>query len=227
MKEWRGKTCPYMREPRHITALAVDVKILRHHGRDGHGNPEEAVLIYPDPDDIKPRQSAPRRPPTPPLSAATHAHPGERPHPGPDRLQGAEVVLLGVEGRRGVVAEEGEEGGDGEGLVAVGDDGEVDGVGVEVEGQEAGDGVDGDHEDDPYDTAEIALAMSHSMSSLGHVLPLLPRFRVVQCVHAYRVERDQNRNDRAAARDYQTQLVEVEGAGDGQFGRYYAPSVPH
>lgn len=50
------------------------------------------------------------------------------------------------------MTEQCEEGGDGEGFVAVAYDLEVDCVPVKVEGEEGGGGVDGDHEEDSDDT---------------------------------------------------------------------------
>lgn len=64
----------------------------------------------------------------------------------------AEVFLLGVHVGRNVLAQEREKGGNRKRLVAVADQLIVDGFVVEVDLQEAGDGVDGDHEEDANDT---------------------------------------------------------------------------
>lgn len=140
-----------MRKPRHIATLTIDVKRLRRDGRDRHRHADKAVLIDAGPDDIEPGQAALGRAPDAAFAAAALREPAQGPDPGLDGVDGPKVLLLLVQRRRGVVAEEGEEGGDGEGLVAVGDDGVVDGVVVEPEGEEAGRGVDGDHEEDADD----------------------------------------------------------------------------
>ena len=57
--------------------------------------------------------------------------------------------------RRHVVTEQVEEAGDGERLVAVAQDVEVDAVFVEEVGEEGDDGVDGDHEEDADDTGGL------------------------------------------------------------------------
>lgn len=54
--------------------------------------------------------------------------------------------------RRDIVAQQGEEAGDGKGLVAVAQDLEVNGVQVEVKGEVGDGGVDRDHEEDSDDT---------------------------------------------------------------------------
>lgn len=51
------------------------------------------------------------------------------------------------------MAQEGEEGGDTEGFVAVAEDLEIDGVVVEVDAEPRDEGVDGDHEQDADDAA--------------------------------------------------------------------------
>jgi hypothetical protein len=50
----REETYPDMAEYRAVGALAVSVKVLRGDGRDGHGHPDEAVVVDSDPDDVEP-----------------------------------------------------------------------------------------------------------------------------------------------------------------------------
>lgn len=52
------------------------------------------------------------------------------------------------------MAEEGEEGGDGEGFITLGNDPEVYGVPVEPEAEEGGNGIDRYHEEDADDAGE-------------------------------------------------------------------------
>lgn len=117
--------------PKHgrITTLAVLSMILGQYRRDSHGHSHEAVVVNPDPDNVEPRQPAPRRPPrTLPVPAAALGHPVHRPHPVLDGLHLAKVLLLRVQVGRDVVAHQTEEGADGKRLVAIAQDLEVDGV---------------------------------------------------------------------------------------------------
>ncbi|KFY95232.1 hypothetical protein V500_02884 [Pseudogymnoascus sp. VKM F-4518 (FW-2643)] len=140
-----------MRKPRHIAPLAIHVKILRHHRRDRHRDSHKAVLVDTRPYDIKPRQPTPRRPPDAPLPTTALGEPVNGQHPRLDGVHGAEIVFLAVQRGGGVVAQQREEGGDRKGLVAVGYDAEVDAVVVEPEGEEARNGVHGDHYEDADD----------------------------------------------------------------------------
>jgi hypothetical protein len=109
------------------------VEVLRHHGEDGHGDADKAVVVYPDPNDVEPCQAALWGAPGPALAAAALCEPVNRPDPGLDGPHLAEELLLLMQVRCDVVAEQGEEGRYGKGLVAVADDSEVDGVPVKAE----------------------------------------------------------------------------------------------
>lgn len=105
-----------------------------------------------DSTDIEPGKPTPRNPPdSPPLAPTAFLEPADRKDPVPGHNR-SEVVFLTVQVTRYVVAQEGEETGDCEGLVAVPDDFEVDRVPVEEVGQERNAGVYGDHEEDSDDT---------------------------------------------------------------------------
>ena len=65
------------------------------------------------------------------------------------------------------MAQQGEEAGDGEGLVAVAQDLEVDGVHVEVEREVGNGGIDGDHEEDADDTTVIILGFRRDWGGVG------------------------------------------------------------
>ena len=107
--------------------------VLAQHGRNRHGHAHKAVVVHPDPDDIEPRQPAPRRPPGAlPVSTTALGEPVNRPHPVLDGLHLAEVLLLRVQVGRDVVAHQTKKRTDGEGLVAVAEHLEVDGVVVEA-----------------------------------------------------------------------------------------------
>lgn len=134
------------------------MKVLCHHSRDGHRNAHKAVVVDADPDDIEPRQTTLGRAPRPALTTAALGEPIQRPDPRFDGPQLAKEVLLRVQIRRRVVAEERKEGGNGKGLVAVRHDLEVDGVPVPLDLAERGDGVDGDHEEDADDLLLLARA---------------------------------------------------------------------
>lgn len=179
-----------MAEDGGVGALAVVVKVLRGDGRDGHGDADEAVVVYADPDDVEPRQAALWGAPGPALAAAAGGGPAERPHPRLDGLHQAEVLLLLVQVRGHVVAQQGEEGGYGKGLVAVGDNLEVDGVPVEAQRQERGRGVDGHHEEDADDVF------------------LLARLGVVRRVHEDEVERHDDCDEGGGGGDDEGELVE-------------------
>ena len=152
-----GCTHPDVGKHGAVGALAVAVKVLCDDGGDGHGDADEAVVVDADPVDVEPRQTAGGSPPRAALGTAAGGEPVQGPHPLLDGVHVAEEVLLLVQVGGHVVAHEGEEGGDGEGLVAVGHDLKVDGMLVEVDLQEGRGGVYGDHEEDT-DDAETVLA---------------------------------------------------------------------
>jgi hypothetical protein len=102
--------------------------------------------------------------------------------------------------RSNVVTQQCEETGDREGLVAVADHGVVDCVVVEVEPEERGGRVDGDHEEDADDVA------------------LLVGFGVVHRMHEDEVEGESDGECGAGAGDDEAEVVEVPGAGNGDFG---------
>lgn len=145
------ETNPDVTKHRTVGALAVASKVLSHDGRDGHGDTDEAVVVDADPDDIEPREAALGRAPGATLAAAAGAEPIDGPDPGLDGPHVAEEVLLLVQVGRDVVAHEGEERGDGEGLVAIADDLEVHGMVIVPQLKERRRGVDGNHEQDSYD----------------------------------------------------------------------------
>lgn len=147
MKGRTDLTYPNVCEYWRVRGLAILPKVLRNNRHNSQRNPQKTILINARPNNIKPRQATPRGPPNAPLPPTAFLKPIDRQHPraGSDA---AEVGFLLVEVGRDVVAEEGEEGGDGKGFVAAGDYLEVDCVPVEPEGEEGGDGVDGDHEQD-------------------------------------------------------------------------------
>ena len=133
--------------------LAVEIVELGDDGDDGEEDADEAVLEDAEPDDVEPGQATPRfAEGTSILAAGAVLQAEDAPEP-VDGLEGAEVVLLVVQVGGDVVAEEGEEGADGEGLVAALEDVVVDGVLVEDVAEEADDAVHGDEEQDADDVA--------------------------------------------------------------------------
>lgn len=139
-----------------IRALAVPLEILRDNGRDGHCDANEAVVVYADPNDVEPRQAALGGPPGSAIAATAGGEPVDGHDPGLDGAHLAEKGLLRVQVGGDIVAEEGEEGGNGQGLVAVGDDLEVDGVPVPLDLAKRRDGVDGHHEEQADDAGETS-----------------------------------------------------------------------
>ena len=119
-----------------VRALTVPLEILRDNGGDGHEHPNETVMVDADPVDVEPGQTALRGAPRTPFTAAALPKPIQGPDPGLDGLHEAEVLFLFVEVGGDVVAEEGEERGYGEGLVAVAHDLEVDGMPVIAQREE-------------------------------------------------------------------------------------------
>ena len=140
-----------MRKKGAVGALAVALKVLCDDGRHRHGDADEAVVIDADPDNVEPRQAVARGPPGATLAAAALSEPADGPNPGLDGCHFAEVVLLIVEVGGDVVAHEREEGRDGKGLVAVGQNLEVDGVPVEAQREPRRRGIYGYHEEDADD----------------------------------------------------------------------------
>lgn len=149
--EEKKKTHPDVAEHGAVGALAVSVKVLGCDGRDGHGNADEAVVVDADPDDVEPGQAALGGSPRPSRAAAALGQPAQGPDPRLDRVHKAEIFLLFVEVGPHVMTQQGEEGRDGEGFIAVADDLEVYGVPVEAQRQERRRGVYGHHEQDPDD----------------------------------------------------------------------------
>jgi hypothetical protein len=126
--------------------FAVTFEELGDAGDEGEEDANEAVLKDAEPDDIEPGQAALGSAEwTFVLSTGTLLHPGKWPDPifGDE---GPKVFFLVMDVGGNVIADEGEEGGDGEGFVAVAQDFEVDGVAVVEVGEEGDGGVDGDHE---------------------------------------------------------------------------------
>lgn len=108
----RGKrwTHPNMPKHRRVATFAIPSMILAQHGRNRHSHSHEAVMVNANPDNVKPRQPAPRRPPgTLPVPTAALGHPVDRPHPILDGLHLAKVLLLRVQVRRDVVTHQTEE----------------------------------------------------------------------------------------------------------------------
>ena len=183
-----------------IAALAVPVKVLRSDGADSHCDSDEAIVVYPDPDDIEPRQTALRRAPGAPLAAAASREPVQRPHPRLDGLHVTEIFLLVVQRGCHVVAEQGEEGRYREGFVAIAYDLEVYRVPVEPEREEGRRGVYGHHEEDADDVF------------------LFPRFRVMCRVHHDEVDGHDYRDEARAGGYDESELVEGQGACDRFLG---------
>ena len=149
-------TYPDVSKDGRVGALAVAPIVLGQDGRHGHGNADEAVLVHADPDDVEPGQAALGRAPGAAIAAAALGEPVDGHDPALDRAKASEELLLRMQVGRAVVADEAEEGGNGKGLVAVGDDGEVGGAPVPLQLHVRGDGVDGDHEEDADDAAEVS-----------------------------------------------------------------------
>lgn len=146
-----GGAYPYVAKDGAVGAFTVAVKLLRQDSRDGHGDANEAVVVDADPDDVEPSQAALGRPPRTALTATALGEPINGQDPGFDGSHFAKVGLLVVEVGGDIVTHEGEEGRNGKGLVAIGNDLEVDGVPVPLDLEEGGDGIDGDHEENAND----------------------------------------------------------------------------
>lgn len=123
----------------------VPVEGLTDDRDNGHENTNETVLEDEEPNNldilakilrllplvsyIEPCQSAPRYSPWPSLTAATLLEPTYGREPALRRC-GSKIVFLTVKVGRDVMTEKGEEAGDGDGFVAVSNDGKVYFVGV-------------------------------------------------------------------------------------------------
>jgi hypothetical protein len=57
------------------------------------------------------------------------------------------------------------------------------------------------------------------------VLLLLIRFRIVQGMHPYQIEADEHGEEGGSGRNYQSQLMEGEGAGHGDLGDFEKRSI--
>ena len=151
--------------------------MLRQHRNDSHENTQKTVLEDTDPDNlyqkstsvlnqiqepppqsppivqsyIKPCQSTPWDSPDSILASAALLHPGHRPDP-LSRLDSAKVILLAMEIRSNIMAQEGEEGRDRERFVAVTNNAEVDGMFVEEDAEPRDERIDRDHQQDANDT---------------------------------------------------------------------------
>ena len=108
------------------------------------------------------------------------------------RCDGAKVILLVVQGRRNIRAQQGEETCNGESLVTVSNDLKVHGLAVVKVAEEAHSAVDRDHDQDAHDVF------------------LLRRFEVVQRMLHDEVEREDDRYEAKDGRDEQAQSVEVD-----------------
>lgn len=188
---------PDVGKGRVVGALAVDAGGLGRHADDARGDACEAVLVDGDPADVEPRQAALRRAPGPALATAAAREALDGPGPGLDGRHGAEELLLRVDVRGDVVADEGEEGGQRECLVALRDDLEVDGVFVEEELEQRRDAVHGDHEEDADDVS------------------LLARLGVVEGVPPDEVEADEDGDGGRGGADDVGEFGEGEAADDG------------
>lgn len=138
-----------MCKDRRIRRFAVSLEVLSDHSRNSHRNPNKAVLVNASPDDIEPRQA---RTGCSEQTTAASLEPTRRPNPR-FRLNATEVILLCMEIRRNIMAQQRKEGGNRKGFVAFGHDLEVYRVPVVPEGQERGHGVDGYHEEDSDDAS--------------------------------------------------------------------------
>lgn len=201
------ETYPNVSKYRTVGALAVLFKILRDDGGNGHGDADKAVVVDADPVNVEPGQAALGGAPRAALAAAASGEPVEGHDPGLDGAHLAEKVLLGVQVGGDVVAEEGKEGGNGKGLVAVGYDLKVDGLAVPLDLKKRRDGVDGDHEENADNVA------------------LLAGFRVVEGVHPCEVQAEEDGNEGAGGANDAGELVKGEVADDFDFGAGLDPQV--
>ena len=79
------------------------------------------------------------------LPSTALLHPVQRPHP-LFRLDSTKVVLLAMQIGGDIMAHEGEEGGNGQGFVAVAHDTVVDGMFMEVDAEPCDERIDRDHQ---------------------------------------------------------------------------------
>lgn len=166
---------PYMPKDRTVGALAVSVMVLRYDGRYGHRNANKAVVVDTDPQDVEPGQTAFWHPPYPSLSTTALGKPVDRHDPRLDGMQLPEENFLAMQVGGHIMAQECEEGGDGEGLVTIGYYLEVDGMPVPLELQVGRDGVYWDHEQDANDTVQN----QHSLGTICFATSAQPRLTIV------------------------------------------------
>lgn len=220
-----GRTYPDVAEHGAVGALAVTAKVLRNDSSDGHGDADKAVLVDADPDDVEPSQAAGRHAPGSTLAATAFLKPVDGSHPLLDAPEIAEVVLLVVEVRSNVGAEEGKEGGDRKGFVTVAYYLKIDRVPVEAEGQERGGSVDRNHEENADDAGDNALAEAgrEAEADIGRgrkdVLALLLGLGVVQGMHPNKIQAHDNSNQGRGTGDDQGEVVEGQRASDLQLRR--------
>lgn len=108
------------------------------------------------------------------------------------RLDPPKVLLLLVQIRRDVVAQQAEETRNRKRLITIAQDLEVDGLAVEHVAEEADDAVDGDHEEDPDDVFLFVWA------------------EVVQRVHGDEVEGDYDADEAEDGAEEEAEVVEGE-----------------
>lgn len=108
-----------------VRTFAITLKILCHDSRNSHGDSDEAIMIYADPDDIEPSETARRCSPRSSLATAL-SKPIHWPYPRFYRAHISKEFLLLVQVGRDVVTHKCEEGGDGKSFVAVAENLKVD-----------------------------------------------------------------------------------------------------
>lgn len=118
-------TYPNVGEDRVVRAFAIPAKVLGHDSSDGHGHSDKAVVVDADPYNVEPGETTLWRPPRTTLAAAAFGEPIDGPDPRLHRVHGSKILLLFVQVGGHIMAHEGEEGRDGEGLVAVAENLEV------------------------------------------------------------------------------------------------------
>lgn len=119
-----------MRKEDTVTTFAIPFEILGYNSRNGHSNSNEAIMIDSDPNYVKPGQATGRCSPATFLAAAALGKPIQWPHPRLDRAHMSEEFLLVVQVGCDIMAHERKERGDGEGLIAVAENLEIDGMPV-------------------------------------------------------------------------------------------------
>lgn len=202
---------PDMRILRAQRSFAVPSKDLAYDRHNGEKHTDEAVLKNASPDDlpqksvsrllaslssskthIKPSQPTPRFPKrSANLPARTLLQP-EHPQKPVHGLNPSKILLLLMQIRRDVVAQQAEETRNRKRLVAVAEHFEVHGFAVEDVAEEADDAVDGDHEEDPDDVFLLAGA------------------QVVQGVHGDQVEGYYDADEAEDCAEEEAEVVEGE-----------------